>query len=86
MLCIWGPRLRGCVQTEQPIRAHFTFGRATRSPPPGQLTADSGATPPEEVRLFLASPPPKGQQATACSTQRAPAACPSRLPGNGGCP
>lgn len=46
VLCIWGPRLRACVQTQQPIRAHFTFRRATRSLPPGQLTADSGAAPP----------------------------------------
>ena len=35
-LRIWGPRLRACVQTEQPFRARFTFTRATRPPhPPG---------------------------------------------------
>lgn len=69
MLRIWGPRLRRCTQIEQTIRPRFTFTRATRPPPPRQLTADSGVTPPGRDAVIFSIAATQGAAGNSCSAQ-----------------
>lgn len=78
MPCIWGPRLRGCMQTEQPIRARFTFRRATRPPPPRQLTADSGVTPPGRGAVIFSIAAAQGSAGNSLLNTVSPGGLPFR--------
>lgn len=69
VLHIWGPRLRRCTQIEQTIRPRFTFTRATRPPALGQLTADSGVTPPGRDAVIFSIAAAQGEAGNSCSAQ-----------------
>ena len=69
VLCIWGPRLRGCMQTEQPFRARFTFTSHQTPTPRAADSADSGVTPLGREVVIFSIATTQGSAGNSCSAQ-----------------